>query len=59
MRTIRFVTYGNSLYAYRIHIKGAGEAPGERLSRDWPLRINIFLWLVTGSSVLMWARLTN
>ena len=26
---------------------------------DKPLLLNIFLWLVTGSSVLMWSRLTN
>jgi 4-hydroxybenzoate polyprenyltransferase len=59
MLTIPFVAYGIMRYLYLIHTKGAGEAPEEILIRDWPLRINIFLWLITGSSVLMWARITN
>lgn len=59
MLTIPFVAYGVMRYLYLIHVKGVGEAPEEILLRDWPLLLNIFLWLVTGSSVLMWTRLTN
>ena len=59
MLTIPFVAYGIMRYLYLIHVRGAGEAPEEILIRDWPLRINIFLWLLTGSSVLMWARIVN
>jgi 4-hydroxybenzoate polyprenyltransferase len=59
MLTIPFVAYGIMRYLFLIHARGAGESPEEILIRDWPLRINIFLWLITGSSVLMWERLTN
>ena len=57
MLTIPFVAYGIMRYLYLIHVRGDGEAPEEILIRDWPLRINIFLWLITGSSVLIWDRL--
>jgi len=57
MLTIPFVAYGVLRYLYLIHVKDAGEAPEEILIRDKPLLINIFLWLVTGSSVLMWTRI--
>jgi 4-hydroxybenzoate polyprenyltransferase len=59
MLTIPFVAYGVLRYLYLIHMKGAGESPEEILTRDKPLLINIFLWLITGSSVLMWTRLVN
>lgn len=59
MLTIPFVAYGIFRYLYLIHIRGVGESPEEILIRDKPLLINIFLWLVTGSSVLLWTRLTN
>ncbi|MCZ6538594.1 MAG: decaprenyl-phosphate phosphoribosyltransferase [Chloroflexi bacterium] len=59
MLTIPFVAYGIMRYLYLIHVRGAGESPEEILIRDWPLRINIFLWLMTGSSVLMWDRIVN
>jgi len=59
MLTIPFVVYGVFRYLYLIHVKGVGEVPEEILLRDKPLLLNIFLWLFTGSSVLMWARLTN
>jgi hypothetical protein len=57
MLTIPFVAYGIMRYLYLIHVWGDGKAPEEILIRDWPLRINIFLWLITGSSVLIWDRL--
>jgi 4-hydroxybenzoate polyprenyltransferase len=59
MLTIPFVAYGVLRYLYLIHVKGIGESPEEVLIRDKPLLINIFLWLITGSSVLMWTRLVN
>ena len=59
MLTIPFVAYGVLRYLYLIHVKGVGESPEEILTRDKPLLINIFLWLITGSSVLMWTRLVN
>jgi 4-hydroxybenzoate polyprenyltransferase len=57
MLTIPFVAYGVLRYLYLIHVKGLGEAPEEILIKDKPLMINIVLWLITGSSVLMWTRL--
>ena len=59
MLTIPFVAYGVLRYLYLIHVKGVGEVPEEILIRDKPLLLNIFLWLITGSSVLMWTRLVN
>jgi 4-hydroxybenzoate polyprenyltransferase len=59
MLTIPFVAYGIMRYLFLIHIKGVGENPEEIVVRDKPLLINIFLWLVTGSSVLMWTRFIN
>ncbi|MBN4064310.1 decaprenyl-phosphate phosphoribosyltransferase [Dehalococcoides mccartyi] len=59
MLTIPFVAYGVLRYLYLIHVKGVGETPEEIVIRDKPLLINIILWLITGSSVLMWTRLVN
>jgi 4-hydroxybenzoate polyprenyltransferase len=59
MLTIPFVAYGVLRYLYLIHLKGVGEAPEEILIKDKPLLFNILLWLITGSSVLMWTRLLN
>jgi 4-hydroxybenzoate polyprenyltransferase len=56
MLTIPFVAYGVLRYLYLIHVEGVGESPEEIVIRDKPLLINIFLWLATGTSVLMWAR---
>ena len=57
MLTIPFVAYGVLRYLYLIHVKGLGETPEEILIKDKPLMINIVLWLITGSSVLLWTRL--
>ena len=59
MLTIPFVAYGVLRYLYLLHVRGVGESPEEILIGDKPLLINIFLWLITGSSVLMWTRLVN
>ena len=59
MLTIPFVAYGVLRYLYLIHVKGFGEAPEEILTKDKPIMINVVLWLITGSSVLMWTRIIN
>jgi hypothetical protein len=59
MLTIPFVAYGVLRYLYLVHEKGQGESPEDILFEDWPLRINIFLWLATGSGVLMWTRIVT
>ena len=59
MLTIPFVAYGVLRYLYLIHVKAVGETPEEVVIRDKPLLVNIFLWLIMGSSVLMWTRLVN
>ena len=59
MLTIPFVAYGVLRYLYLLHVRGVGESPEEILIGDKPLLINIFLWLIAGSSVLMWTRLVN
>ena len=59
MLTIPFVAYGIMRYLYLIHVKELGENPEEVLFKDRPLMINIIFWLITGSSVLMWTRLTQ
>tara|TARA_B100001179_G_scaffold83441_1_gene58906 strand:+ start:251 stop:1252 length:1002 start_codon:yes stop_codon:yes gene_type:complete len=59
MLTIPFVAYGIMRYLYLVHIKELGENPEEILFKDRPLMLNILFWLVTGSSVLMWTRLSE
>ena len=59
MLTIPFVAYGIMRYLYLIHVKELGENPEDILFKDRPLMLNILFWLITGSSVLMWTRLTE
>jgi len=59
MLTIPFVAYGIMRYLYLIHVKELGENPEEILFKDRPLMLNILFWLITGSSVLMWTRLSE
>jgi 4-hydroxybenzoate polyprenyltransferase len=59
MLSIPFVAYGILRYIYLLHSEEVGETPEEILIRDKPLLINICLWLITGSSVLMWTRLAD
>ena len=59
MLTIPFVAYGIMRYLYLIHVKELGENPEEILFKDRPLMLNILFWLMTGSSVLMWTRLSE
>ena len=53
MLTIPFVLYGLLRYLYLVHQKGAGGSPEEILLSDWPLIIDIALWLATAAVVLM------
>lgn len=59
MLTIPFVAYGIMRYLYLIHVKELGENPEDILFKDRPLMLNILFWLITGSSVLMWTRITE
>ena len=53
MLTIPFVLYGLLRYLYLVHQKKAGGSPEEILLRDWPLIIDIALWLATAATVLV------
>jgi 4-hydroxybenzoate polyprenyltransferase len=53
MLTIPFVLYGLLRYLYLVHQKRAGGSPEEILLRDWPLIIDIALWLATAATVLV------
>ena len=53
MLTLPFVLYGLLRYLYLVHQKGAGGSPEEILLSDWPLIIDIGLWLATAATVLM------
>ncbi|MBI2855624.1 MAG: decaprenyl-phosphate phosphoribosyltransferase [Chloroflexi bacterium] len=53
MLTIPFVMYGLFRYMYLVHHKNLGESPEEILLTDMPLIVDIALWLVTASAVLL------
>ena len=53
MLTIPFVMYGLFRYLYLVHSKNLGESPEEILLTDKPLMLNIALWLVSASAVLV------
>ena len=53
MLTIPFVLYGLLRYLYLVHQRHEGGSPEEVLLRDWPLIIDIVLWLVTAATVLV------
>ena len=44
--TTPFVIYGIFRYMYLLHKKNLGETPSQVVTKDIPLVINIFLWLV-------------
>lgn len=45
MLTIPFVIYGFFRYLYLVHVKNIGEAPEEILFSDWPLQVDLVLWV--------------
>ena len=53
MLTIPFVLYGLLRYLYLVHQRDAGGSPEEVLLRDWPLILDILLWLATVGTVLV------
>jgi 4-hydroxybenzoate polyprenyltransferase len=53
MLTIPFVLYGLLRYLYLVHQRNEGGSPEEILLRDWPLIIDILLWLTTAATVLV------
>lgn len=53
MLTIPFVLYGLLRYLYLVHQRHEGGSPEEILLRDWPLIIDILLWLTTAGTVLV------
>ena len=53
MLTIPFVLYGLLRYLYLVHQRHEGGSPEEVLLRDWPLIIDIVLWLATAATVLV------
>ena len=53
MLTIPFVMYGLFRYLYLVHHRNLGESPEEILLTDKPLMLNIALWLISASAVLV------
>ena len=53
MLTLPFVLYGIFRYLYLVHSRNEGGQPEEILLRDWPLIIDIALWLTTAVVVLL------
>lgn len=53
MLTLPFVLYGIFRYLYLVHSRNEGGQPEEILLRDWPLIIDIALWLTTAIVVLL------
>ncbi|MEE9284646.1 MAG: decaprenyl-phosphate phosphoribosyltransferase [Dehalococcoidia bacterium] len=56
MLTIPFVLYGIFRYLFLVHHKNMGGSPEEIFLTDYPLLINILLWLATASGILLYAR---
>ena len=53
MLTLPFVLYGLLRYLYLVHQRGEGGSPEEILLSDWPLIVDIMLWLATAATVLI------
>lgn len=52
MLTIPFVLYGIFRYQYLVHAKDVGESPELVLLKDWPLLINVILWIITSAVIV-------
>jgi 4-hydroxybenzoate polyprenyltransferase len=53
MLTIPFVLYGIFRYLFLVHAKDQGGSPEEVLLKDWPLLLDILLWVVASLSILI------
>lgn len=53
MLTIPFVLYGIFRYLFLVHAKNQGGSPEEVLLKDWPLLLDILLWVVASLTVLV------
>lgn len=54
--TIPFVVYGVFRYLYLVHVRRAGDDPGEILVSDLPFFINIILWAFSIIAILYLSR---
>jgi len=54
MVTIPFVLYGIFRYLYLVHKHLRGGSPEQVLLTDWPLLINVVLWVAMAAVVLQW-----
>ena len=52
MLTIPFVLYGIFRYLFLVHTKNQGGSPEDVLLKDWPLLLDILLWVVASVTVL-------
>ena len=53
MITIPFVAFGIIRYTYLLYHDNKGETPEKILLSDFPIIINIILWVIAGSTILM------
>ena len=53
MLTIPFVLYGIFRYLFLVHAKDQGGSPEEVLLKDWPLLLDILLWVVASLTILI------
>jgi 4-hydroxybenzoate polyprenyltransferase len=53
MLTIPFVLYGIFRYLFLVHTKNQGGSPEDVLLKDWPLLLDILLWVVASLTVLI------
>jgi 4-hydroxybenzoate polyprenyltransferase len=53
MLTIPFVLYGIFRYLFLVHSKNQGGSPEEVLLKDWPLLLDILLWVVASLAILI------
>jgi 4-hydroxybenzoate polyprenyltransferase len=53
MLTIPFVLYGIFRYLFLVHTKNQGGSPEEVLLKDWPLLLDILLWVAASLAILV------
>lgn len=52
--TVPFVLFGIFRYLYLIHQKGEGGSPDRVLLTDWPLILDLLLWIIAAGVILYW-----